>query len=58
MLWGLITYFLRSHEIEEEEFNTTIGRHPDLMSKVVDVTRIKVLHISHGPVLSNLDRQA
>ncbi|KAG5577045.1 hypothetical protein H5410_057179 [Solanum commersonii] len=32
--------------------------HLDLMGKLVDVTRTKALHMSHGPVLSAPERQA
>ncbi|TMW81017.1 hypothetical protein EJD97_012785 [Solanum chilense] len=33
---GLITYFLRSHEIEEEELEMTVAWHPELTAKLVD----------------------
>ncbi|KAH0658002.1 hypothetical protein KY289_026750 [Solanum tuberosum] len=36
----------------------TIPRHPDLIGKLVDVTRAKVLDTSHGIVLSTQEQQA
>lgn len=58
LLKGLITYFLWSHEIEKEDLDMSVVRHTNLMGKLVDVTRTKVLDTSHGPVLSDPDRQA
>uniref|UniRef100_M1DYX5 Putative plant transposon protein domain-containing protein n=1 Tax=Solanum tuberosum TaxID=4113 RepID=M1DYX5_SOLTU len=55
---GLITRFLRTQGIEEEACDMTIALHPDLMSKLVDVTRTKALDTSHGHVLSAQERQA
>ena len=55
LLWGLITHFLKVHEIEKEEVNMTVTRHLDLTGKLVDVTLKKALDISHGSVLSSPD---
>ena len=46
---GLITYFLRSHEIEEEELEMTVAWPPELTAKLVDVTRTKALYKPHMP---------
>lgn len=55
---GLITLFLRVEGIEEETVDMTATYHPDLMGKLVDVTQTKALDMSHGPVLSTLERKA
>ncbi|KAH0776742.1 hypothetical protein KY290_008153 [Solanum tuberosum] len=55
---GLITRFLRSEGIEEETEDMTVAYHPDLTSKLVDVTRTKALDISHRPVLFAQERQS
>lgn len=54
---GLITHFLKVHEIEKEEVNMTVTRHLDLTGKLVDVTRRKALDTSHRPVFSTPDKQ-
>ncbi|KAG5582081.1 hypothetical protein H5410_052708, partial [Solanum commersonii] len=61
LLWGgrsFITRFLRVQGIEEEACGLTIAFHPNLMGKLVDVTRTKALDTSHGHVLSSQERQA
>ncbi|KAG5581212.1 hypothetical protein H5410_051839 [Solanum commersonii] len=58
MLRGLIIHFLRAKGIEEETVDMTVAYHPNLMGKLVDVTRTKALDTSHGPILSALERQA
>ncbi|KAG5572955.1 hypothetical protein H5410_062721, partial [Solanum commersonii] len=57
LLWGLITRFLRARGIEKEVVDLTIAFHPNLTSKLVDVTRTKALDTSHGSVLSAQGRQ-
>ncbi|KAH0658257.1 hypothetical protein KY289_027005 [Solanum tuberosum] len=54
---GLITRFLRAEGIEEETVDMIVAYHPDLMGKLVDVTRTKELDLSYGPVLSTQERQ-
>ena len=49
---GLITRFLRSREIKEEELEMTVSRHPKLTCKLVDVTHTKELYTLHMPILS------
>uniref|UniRef100_M1E149 Putative plant transposon protein domain-containing protein n=1 Tax=Solanum tuberosum TaxID=4113 RepID=M1E149_SOLTU len=55
---GLITYFLRAEGIEEKAVDMTVAYHPDLTSKLVDVTRTKALDMSHGHVLFAQERHA
>ena len=54
---GLITYFLRSHEIKEEEMEMTVAWHPELTAKLIDVTRTKALYTPHMTVFSAKDKQ-
>ncbi|KAH0661209.1 hypothetical protein KY284_026140 [Solanum tuberosum] len=55
---GLITHFLRDEGIEEETVDMTVAYHPNLMGKLVDVTRTKALDTSYGLVLSAPERHA
>lgn len=55
---GLTTRFMRGNDIEEEEVDMTIARHPHLTRQLADVTQTKLLDTSHGPVLSAPNRQA
>ncbi|KAH0712076.1 hypothetical protein KY289_008035 [Solanum tuberosum] len=55
---GLITRFLRAEGIEEETMDMTVAYHPNLTSKLVDVTRTKALDTSHGHILSAQEKQA
>ncbi|KAG5594110.1 hypothetical protein H5410_035342 [Solanum commersonii] len=54
---GFITHFLRGQGIQEENVDMIVAQHSDLTGKLVDVTRIKTLDTSHGPVLSVPDKQ-
>ena len=54
---GLITYFLSSHEIEEEEMEMTVACHPELTAKLIDVTRKKALYTPHMTVFSAKEKQ-
>ncbi|KAH0715322.1 hypothetical protein KY284_008227 [Solanum tuberosum] len=42
----------------EEELDMSVARHPNLIGKIVDMTRTKALDMSHGPVLSAQEQQA
>ncbi|KAG5630916.1 hypothetical protein H5410_002633 [Solanum commersonii] len=53
-----VNELLRVDEIEEEELDMIVARHPNLVGKIVDVTRTKALDTSHGSVLSAQEWQA
>ncbi|XP_049372496.1 uncharacterized protein LOC125837407 [Solanum verrucosum] len=55
---GLITRFLRAQGIDEEAVDLTIAFHPNMVGKLIDMTRTKALDTSHGPILSAQERQA
>lgn len=51
---GLMTHFLQSHEVEEEalDYILVVDMHP------VDVTQMRGLYVSHGPILTFLEHHA
>ncbi|KAG5581078.1 hypothetical protein H5410_051705 [Solanum commersonii] len=55
---SLITRFLKAQGIKEEVVDLTIVFHPNMVGKLVDMTRTKELDTSHEPILSAQERQA
>lgn len=58
MLWGVNNSIFAKSSLEEEEFDMTVDWHPELTSKLVDVTLTTALNTSRGLVLSTPDSQA
>ncbi|KAG5605384.1 hypothetical protein H5410_026876 [Solanum commersonii] len=55
---SLLTRYLRALEVEEKVHDVFPHFTPHLVCHLVDVTKIKAQDVSHGPVLSTIDRQA